>query len=134
CSSDLIFDLREKNRQVSDPSNPLNRLQSGETRARGLELEALVEINSAWDLIATYTRLDTETLKGEASQEGRRLESVPEQMASLWSTYRFNLAGIPGFKVGAGVRYVGASWDGIDQLKTPSTTLYDAMLGYDHDE
>lgn len=129
-----IFDLREKNRQMSDPINPFNTLQNGETRARGLELEALVAINADWDLIANYTRLDTETLKGEATQEGRRLESVPEQMASLWSTYRFSLAGIPGFKVGAGVRYVGASWDGIDQLKTPSTTLYDAMLGYEQDE
>ena len=129
-----IFDLREQNRRYADPNLPGNELQSGETRARGLELEALVEINSAWDLIATYTRLDTETLEGDAAREGRRLETVPEQMASLWSTYRFNLAGIPGFKVGAGVRYVGASWDGIDQLKTPSTTLYDAMLGYDHDE
>src|SRR5690606_2984917 len=28
------------------------------------------------------------------------------------------------------VRYVGASWDGMDELKTPSTTLFDAMIGY----
>jgi len=129
-----VFDLREQNRQMPDPNNPLNTLQSGETRARGLELEALVEVDADWDLIATYTRLDTEVLKGAAVQEGSRLASTPEQMASLWSLHRFSLAGIPGFKVGAGVRYVGASWDGIDQLKTPSTTLYDAMLGYDHDE
>lgn len=45
--------------------------------------------------------------------------------------HRFSVAGISGFRVGAGVRYTGASWDGIDRLKTPSTTLYDAMLGYD---
>ena len=51
-------------------------------------------------------------------------------MASLWSQHRFSIAGIPGFSVGAGVRYVGASWDGTDSLKTPSTTLFDAMLGY----
>lgn len=126
-----IFDLREQNRQMPDPNNPLNTLQNGETRTRGLELEALVEVSNDWDLVASYTRLDTEVLKGAPAQQGARLASVPEQIVSLWSTYRFSLAGMPGFKVGAGARYVGATWDGVDVLKTPSTTLYDAMLGYD---
>ncbi len=126
-----VFDLREQNRQMPDPNNPLNTLQSGETRSRGLELEALVAMDEDWDLIATFTRLDTQVLEGAAVQKGRRLASTPERMASLWSMHRFSVAGISGFRVGAGVRYTGASWDGIDRLKTPSTTLYDAMLGYD---
>ncbi|WP_137818050.1 TonB-dependent receptor [Pseudomonas sp. 2FG] len=49
---------------------------------------------------------------------------------SLWSLYRFSIGDLPGFSVGAGVRYVGASWDGRDKLKTPSTTLVDALLSY----
>jgi iron complex outermembrane receptor protein len=40
---------------------------------------------------------------------------------------------VSGFHAGAGARYVGHSWDGADALKTPGTTLYDAMLGYDVD-
>lgn len=48
----------------------------------------------------------------------------------MWSQHRVAIAGIPGFRVGAGVRYVGASYDGTDELKTPSVTLYDAMVGY----
>lgn len=55
-------------------------------------------------------------------------------MASLWSQHRFSIAGIPGFSAGAGVRCVGASWDGADSLKTSSTTLFDAMLGYAYDD
>ncbi|MDH1265632.1 TonB-dependent siderophore receptor [Pseudomonas sp. GD03944] len=127
-----VFDLREKNRQMSDPTDPTNTLQSGETRVRGLELEAQVEVTSNWDLIGTYTKLDTETMEGEAVNKGKRIESVPDDMASLWSMHRFSIAGIPGFRAGAGVRYVGASWDGQDDLKTPSTTLYDAMVGYQY--
>ena len=69
-------------------------------------------------------------VKGPVAQQGKRIASVPEHMASLWSQHRFSIAGIPGFSAGAGVRYVGASWDGTDSLKTPSTTLFDAMLGY----
>lgn len=128
-----LFDLREQNRRMPDPANPLNTIQTGETRSRGLELEALASITTRWDLIATYTYLDTEIVKGSAVQQGHRLASTPEHMASLWSQHRFVLFGLPGFSAGAGVRYVGASWDGTDSLKTPSTTLFDAMLSYSRD-
>ncbi|KPP98052.1 MAG: TonB-dependent ferric hydroxyamate receptor FhuA [Marinobacter sp. HL-58] len=122
------YDLREKNRRAPDPAMPNNQIQNGETRARGVELEALVEMNPQWDLIASYAYTDTEVLEG--TNEGARLASVPEQLASVWSQHDFAIAGIPGFRAGAGVRYVGDSWDGTDQLKTPSVTLFDAMVGY----
>lgn len=125
-----VFDLREKNRQMPNPANPLSTIQAGEARVKGLELEGLVEMNRSWDLIGTYTYLDSEVVKGPVAQQGKSIASVPEHMASLWSQHRFSIAGIPGFSAGAGVRYVGASWDGTDSLKTPSTTLFDAMLGY----
>lgn len=125
-----VFDLREKNRQMPNPANPLSTIQAGEARVKGLELEGLVEMNSNWDLISTYTYLDSEVVKGPSAQQGKRIASVPEHMASLWSQHRFSIAGISGFSAGAGVRYVGASWDGTDSLKTPSTILFDAMLGY----
>ncbi len=124
-----VFDLREKNRQIAG-AVPGSNSQAGEARVKGLELEGLVEMNSNWDLISTYTYLDSEVVKGPSTQEGKRIASVPEHMASLWSQHRFSIAGISGFSAGAGVRYVGASWDGTDSLKTPSTTLFDAMLGY----
>ncbi|KJS80904.1 MAG: ligand-gated channel protein [Pseudomonas sp. BICA1-14] len=124
-----VFDLREKNRQIAG-AVPGSNSQAGEARVKGLELEGLVEMNSNWDLISTYTYLDSEVVKGPSTQQGKRIASVPEHMASLWSQHRFSIAGISGFSAGAGVRYVGASWDGTDSLKTPSTTLFDAMLGY----
>lgn len=129
-----VFDLREKNRQMPDPTNPLNTVQAGEARVKGLELEGLVEISPVWDLISTYTYLDSEVVKGPAAEQGSRIASVPEHMASLWSQHRFSIAGIPGFSAGVGVRYVGVSWDGTDSLKTPSTTLFDAMLGYSYEQ
>ena len=124
-----VFDLREQNRQIFGVT-PRGDRQAGETQVQGVELEGLVAITPEWDLIATYTYLDSEVVEGEEGEEGSRIASVPEHMASLWSQHRFSIAGIPGFSAGAGVRYVGASWDGTDSLKTPSTTLFDAMLGY----
>ncbi|ANQ86161.1 putative TonB-dependent receptor [Azoarcus olearius] len=127
--SAAVYDLREQNRKSPDPINPLNQLQSGETRVRGLELEAQLRITRDWDLIGTYSYTDSEVLEG--TNEGKRLPSVPEQMASLWSQHRFSIAGFSGFRAGFGIRYIGDSRDGTDSLTTPGYTLYDAMLGYD---
>ncbi|TNF36839.1 MAG: TonB-dependent siderophore receptor [Gammaproteobacteria bacterium] len=129
-----IYDLREKNRKTPDPVNPVNQLQTGEARARGVELEALMQFDR-WDVIASYTWTDTKVMEGTPGyDDGKRLPSVAEHQASLWGVYRFSIAGMNGFSAGAGVRYVGDSWDGTDALKTPSYTLFDAMLGYEQDQ
>ena len=123
-----IYDLRQKNVRAPDPNNPQNQIQTGEARSRGIELEALAEISPSWDVIAAYTYTDTEVLEGV--NEGNHLASVPEQTASLWSQHDLTIAGLPGLRAGAGVRYVGDNYGGVDTLKTPGVTLFDAMLGY----
>lgn len=125
-----VYDLREENRQMPDPANPLNQIQAGEAQVRGAELEAKVEVTATWDLIGTYSFTDSEVLEGAPANEGRRIASVPEHMASLWSQHDLTIAGIPGFRLGGGVRYVGPSWDGTDSIETPGSTLVDAMVGY----
>jgi iron complex outermembrane receptor protein len=50
-------------------------------------------------------------------------------MASLWATYRFNGA-LAGLTLGGGARYVGTSYDGMDNNPIPSVTLADAMMSY----
>jgi len=125
-----VFDITEKNRTAPDPNNPLLSVQTGKVSIQGAELEVLATVWRDLDLIAAYTFLDTEVLSG--ANEGKRIETVPEHSASLWAKYRFSLWGIPGFSVGAGVRYIGESWDGTDTIKTPSYTLYDAMFAWEN--
>lgn len=125
-----VYDLREENRRMPDPANPLNQIQAGEAQVRGAELEAKVEVTPTWNLIGTYSFTDSEVLKGAPANEGKRIASVPEHMASLWSQHELTIAGIKGFQIGGGVRYVGPSWDGTDTIETPSSTLLDAMVGY----
>lgn len=123
-----VYDLQEKNRRAPDPVNPNNQIQNGKTEARGVELEAYMALNPGWDVMASYAYTDTEVKEG--TNEGARLASIPEHTASAWSQHDFAIAGIPGFRAGAGVRYVGSSWDGADELKTPAVTLFDAMIGF----
>jgi iron complex outermembrane recepter protein len=57
---------------------------------------------------------------------------MPAHLSSFWATRNFRIKDTFGFTPGLGVRYTGASWDGSDVLKTPSFTLVDALLAFDH--
>ena len=76
---------------------------AGEQRVRGLELSASGKLNEHWDLFATYTYLDSETLKSSNPQrEGQALGNTPPRSLSLWSTYELP----EGVTLGYGARYV----------------------------
>ena len=62
---------------------------------------------------------------------GNRVETVPDHQASLWAKYRLTALGLRGVTVGGGVRYIGESWDGVDKIRTPDYTLFDAMIRYE---
>ncbi|WP_439510184.1 TonB-dependent siderophore receptor [Marinimicrobium koreense] len=115
------FDITQSN--LNDPSSLVGEYQQqrGEASITGVELEGIVFMGDL-SLELNASQLDTK------SAEGYRLASVPERQASTWLTWR--PGGFEGFKAGAGLRYVGESWDGIDQLRTPSYTLGDLMIGY----
>lgn len=115
-----VYTLREENRLVSDPANPMQSIQAGETRTRGFELEVKTTVARQLDLIANYNYLDQDD----------QLEGEPRHQASLWSKYRFAINNTPGFSVGAGVRWVSAFSDGSGP-RVPSATLVDAMVAYD---
>jgi iron complex outermembrane receptor protein len=125
-----LFDITQQNRKTWDATTGLGYTQIGKARIRGAELEVLATVARDVDLIATYTYLDAKVLSGDNA--GKRIETVPEHQASLWSKYRFALFGLPGFSAGAGVRYIGSVWDGTDTIQTPSYALYDAMVAVEN--
>lgn len=114
------YGLREKNRQVNDPVQPLNTLQAGETRNRGFEVEAKTRIGKAFELVANFDHTDLDS----------ELEAVPENQGSLWGRWRFTLAGVPGWNLGAGLRHT-SSFRNPGAPTVAATTLVDLMLGLD---
>ncbi|WP_262690737.1 TonB-dependent siderophore receptor [Kordiimonas aestuarii] len=119
------FDIDQTNLLTADPSHPGFSVQEGDVSIKGFEFEAVGNVGDFY-LEGNYSYLDTET------SDGFRLPSIPAHQASSWITWRPSEVMV-GFKAGFGVRYVGASWDGADGLKTPSYTLADAMVGYETD-
>ncbi|MDQ1833525.1 TonB-dependent siderophore receptor [Massilia scottii] len=125
-----VYDLRDTNRKTADPANPLNSIQIGEVHVRGLELESAGKLGRDWDWTAGYAYTDATVSRSNGADNGKRLSGIPKHNVSAWLTHRFSIAQQDGFSAGAGVRYLGSSMDGLDQLETPDITLLDAMLSY----
>jgi iron complex outermembrane receptor protein len=115
-----VYDLKEKNQQVADPTNPKNVLQTGQTRNKGLELEYKARVATAFDLTAHYNYTDIDPL----------LEGLPRHQAAVWGVYRFAVGGVRGFSVGAGYRWLSSFRDGTGP-KVPAAGVVDALLAYD---
>nr|WP_317984042.1 TonB-dependent siderophore receptor [Affinibrenneria salicis] len=133
-ASAALYNLVQQNVQTTDPANPAVTVQTGEARARGLELELGGEIYPQLTLTANYTYSQVEITKSlNRAEEGKRLPGLPEHMASAWLNYAFS-GPLDGLTVGSGVRYVGGSFgDNTEDpdLKVPPYALWDAMIAYD---
>lgn len=128
-----FYSLREKNRLANDPNNVNESVQIGEAKIRGVELEAKADVAS-WSMLAsyTYTRARASaTAWGGNLDSGEQLEGIPKHMASLWAVHHFGHLGLPGFRLGGGVRYVDRIGDGTGNVFVPSVTLFDAMASYE---
>lgn len=115
-----LYDLKEKNRQVPDPDNPLDSVQAGKTRTHGLELALVGRLLPKLDIAAHYNYIDIDD----------QLEAAPTHQIGIWGTRHFAIGNTPGFTAGLGMRYMSSFRDGNAPV-TPAVTLYDAMLGFD---
>ena len=135
-ASATVYDLRDTNRKTSDPNQPLNSLQIGEVRVRGLELESSGSLGQGaggrWDWTLAYAYTDAKISRSNSGDQGQAVAGVARHNGSVWLTHHFSLGGRDGFSAGAGLRYMGGSWSGTPLISTPSATLVDAMLAYDH--
>ncbi|WP_229726181.1 TonB-dependent siderophore receptor [Oxalicibacterium faecigallinarum] len=128
-----LFDLRKQNVTTVDPNNPARRVQTGEVRSRGLELEGKASLTRRLDLIASYTWLDPEITKSNTAAElGKMPFQTVRHTSKLWIDYTFSNDVLPGWGIGAGVRKVGKSVADVpaNLYFNPGYTLVDAAVHY----
>lgn len=145
------YDLRQKDVAVPDTDHTTGcgatgtsacYLGDGESRVRGIELEARITPVEGFSVIGAVSRMDSEYLKSNNAYEGKDLAMVPDWLASLWGDYTFQAGALAGLSLAAGVRYNGESYivgnsrsiaGGSDRYPDtiPSYTLWDAAIRYD---
>lgn len=135
-----VFDITQQNILTPDPdpdhiaTMPWAKVQLGEGRVRGLELEARAEFGNGFSLISAYTFLNSEITKGTGKDTtlGNDLPTTPRHQAALWLDYTVPDGTLEGLSFGGGVRYKGANYGDADNVfKAPGVVLVDAAIRYD---
>lgn len=127
-----LFNLTQQNVTTTDPAHAGFSVQTGEIRSRGVEIEGKASLAQGLDVLAAFTYLDAEVTKSNGTDRGKTPTAIPTHQASLWANYTFQDGALRGLGLGAGVRYVGATWgDSTNTFKVPSYTLADAAAQYD---
>ena len=131
-SSTLAFyELTRSNVLTPDVNNPFASVQTGEQRSRGIELDVAGEILPGWNVIASYAYTDAEITKDNEVTLGNRLINVPENSASLWTTYELQSGALKGLGFGVGLRYVGERQGDLENsFELPSYLRTDAAIYY----
>jgi iron complex outermembrane receptor protein len=134
-SSTLAFyNTTLSNIVTQDPNNPLFSVQVGEQRSRGIEFDLAGEILSGWKVIASYAHTDATITKDNTFAVGNRLNNVPRDGASLWTTYTFQKGNLKGFGFGFGAFVVGDRAGDLDNsFIADGYTRLDAALFYERD-
>lgn len=121
------FHIKERNRPIPDPRNPLGQIQAGELTTKGFELEATRTLPGHYDLSLAYGFNDVDGDTGEVGYLSRHT-------ASAWGTKTFEGSWAT-LRLGAGVRYLGqqvsgnAAWT----IVTPARTMVDALVELERD-
>ena len=126
-----LFDLTRSNVTTEDPENPNFDIQTGEQSSQGIELVTTGEILPSWNIIASYAYTDAEITEDNEFAVGNKLRNIPENSASLWTTYTISQGSLSGLGFGAGLFYVGErqgdfdnSFQLDDYLRTDAALYY----------
>lgn len=129
-----FYQIERDNFATTDPDNPDFSIAAGEVRSRGIELDVAGEIVPGWNIIAAYAYTDAEITEDNDFPVGNRLENVPENSTSLWTSYEIQQGTFQGLGAGAGVFFVGDRQGDLDNTFTlPSYVRTDAALFYRQD-
>jgi len=127
-----VFNIRQNNVQTIDPGNPLNTLQTGEVRSRGVELEGVASLLEGLDLHASYSYIDEEITKSnDSTLLGKRPTLIPDRLFGLAGDYTLTRGPLAGLGIGLGTRFVGTTaGDSTNTLILPTYTLMEGSLRY----
>ena len=128
-----LYRIEKENVLTRDPNGTAyDKIQAGEVRSQGIELEARTQVNRNLNLMGSYTYQDVEVTKDNSGLQGKTPVWVPDQSATAWASYDVFNGPLAGITLGGGVRYIGeAEVDATNSDTVPSATLVDLSLGYD---
>lgn len=127
-----FFNITQNNVQTPDSSNPLNTVQTGAVRSRGVELEAVASLFQGFDVHASYSYIDEKVISAnDPTLVGKRPTLIPDQLFGITGNYTVTRGFLSGLGFGLGTRFVGTTaGDSTNTIVLPTYTLMDGSLRY----
>ncbi|GAL65415.1 TonB-dependent receptor [Jejuia pallidilutea] len=130
------YDIKVKDRVITDPSSPFNKIQGGEVVSKGFEIEINANPIDGLNIRAGYSNNDSETTKSDNTEilNRRPLEAGPKTLYNFWANYEFQDGSLEGFGLGFG--FNGASerfainYASTGEFILPSYTIANASVFY----
>ncbi|MEE1923167.1 TonB-dependent siderophore receptor [Pseudomonas sp. 148P] len=123
-----IFRTEKDNARVQVDATTYENV--GTTRVDGVELSASGKITDKWQVFAGYTYLEGRQIDGGAmgrANDGNQLPNLPNNAASLWTTYQVT----PKLTIGGGAFYTDEVYGSVaNTTMVDSYVRYDAMAAY----
>lgn len=122
-----VYDLTRQNVTTTDPANTGFSVQTGEQRARGIELEVGADLRGGWKASGAYSFTDAKvTRDSNGAIVGKPVNLTPRHTLASWATYK--LPAYP-FTVGLGGRWVSKQ-AGPLPFELPAYFVADTSLTY----
>jgi iron complex outermembrane recepter protein len=101
--------------------------------SRGVDADLQVTVTPEWKIMANATaqKAVLTAVPLTPTQVGNWPVGVPQYIFNVWSTYDFAIAGVHGFRVGAGLSYNSKTFANTGNTAwIPDSTVVNAMFGY----
>ena len=130
------YNIQVKDRVITDPSSPFNKIQGGEVESKGFEIEVNANPVNGLNIRAGFSNNESTTTKSDNPEilNRRPLEAGPETLYNFWANYEVQQGSLEGFGLGLG--FNGASerfainYESTGEFILPSYTIANASVFY----
>ncbi len=135
------YNIKVKDRLMSDPTNINNSIQGGEVESKGVEVSFTANPMKGFNIIAGFSNNKSEVTKdnpGDGYLGMRPEEAGPETLVNLWANYTMTSGKLKGFGIGFGGNYASEyktlNRDNIGTFELPDYTILNSALSYNNDK
>lgn len=133
------YNIKVKDKVMSDPNNAQNSIQGGEVESKGFEVSVVGSPINGLNIIAGFSHNESEVTVGDPTYVGYRPEEAgPKNLFNFWANYKVQEGALKNMGIGFGGNSASELYTlnraSIGTFAIPSYTVFNAALSYNEDK